>query len=91
MTPLRSEARDALVNAMANASLFEVIQQARKVRDTAVMTANEYHDAAVRQADMAFISTVIGAAIELDGFIITGDPDVVAVPDSSDTDTDDED
>lgn len=85
MTTQRSDTRNAIVMAMANASLFEIIQQARKQRDEMVANANAGRDSLIATADQQFVRTVINAAIELDGAVIRLDDD----EDTSDDDDDD--
>lgn len=85
MNTSRSDTRNAIVTAMTNASLFEIIQQARKQRDEMVSNANAGRDALIATADQQFVRTVINAAIELDGAIIRLDDD----EDTSDDDDDD--
>lgn len=85
MTTQRSDTRNAIVTAMANASLFEIIQQARKQREEMVANANAGRDSLIATADQQFVRTVINAAIELDGAVIQLDDD----DESSDDDDDD--
>lgn len=71
-----------IVGALANSTLYKIVQEARKVRDKAIEMANDTRRMRVDDANLAFVTTVCNAAVELDGTIHTIEDDFI--PDNGD-------
>jgi hypothetical protein len=76
--------REIITRTMSNSALFEVVQAARKQRDEMITNANSGRDSLIATANAQFATTVINAAIELDGSIIALDNDDEEYDDNDD-------
>lgn len=61
-----STRREIIVSSMADASLLDVIKEARERRDAAVCAANETRAYMLQTANERFVNDVVNAHIELE-------------------------